>query len=334
MAVINLGAIKFNWKGAYNNSTAYAVDDVVSSGGNSYVCIQASQGNAVGNATAYWNIMSSVGAAGAEGGTTTLTTRGDLLYKGASAVARLAKGTAGQVLGQGANDPAWVNGSSSTLTTQGDLLYRDGSGLQRLAKGTAAKVLAMNSAANAPEWVDASGGAWEKLGEVEHTGSSVSTVDINFTPNDSVYKWYKLYIQDWRGNGGNFKWRVKTGGSTVTSNIYTTGGSGTANTGSAIWHDQRNNDTNSSSMHLDQTWTAFTSADYGSAYEINFYKGSSSNKKSFFWTHLINHNAADYVGAGYMGGMAATSSALTGFNLFLSSGSITHINAYILGFKA
>ena len=32
MATINLGAIKFNWKGPYNNGTTYAVDDVVSSG--------------------------------------------------------------------------------------------------------------------------------------------------------------------------------------------------------------------------------------------------------------------------------------------------------------
>ena len=30
MAQVNLGAIKFNWKGAYNSSTSYAVDDVVS----------------------------------------------------------------------------------------------------------------------------------------------------------------------------------------------------------------------------------------------------------------------------------------------------------------
>ena len=47
MATVNLGAIKFNWKGAYNNATAYVADDVVSSGGNSYVCILASTGNAV-----------------------------------------------------------------------------------------------------------------------------------------------------------------------------------------------------------------------------------------------------------------------------------------------
>jgi len=66
MATINLGAIKFNWKGAYNNSTAYAVDDVVSSGGSSYVCILASTGNAVSNGT-YWNQMSAAGTNGTNG---------------------------------------------------------------------------------------------------------------------------------------------------------------------------------------------------------------------------------------------------------------------------
>ena len=109
MATINLGAIKFNWKGAYNSGTTYAVDDVVSSGGNSYVCIQASQGNAVGNATAYWNIMSSAGTAGAEGGSTTLTTQGDMLYRDGSGLQRLAKGTASQELrmNSGATAPEW-----------------------------------------------------------------------------------------------------------------------------------------------------------------------------------------------------------------------------------
>ena len=124
MATINLGAIKFNWKGAYNNSTAYAVDDVVSSSGNSYVCIQASQGNAVGNATAYWNIMSSAGTNGSNGTdlSSLLSTRGDLVFKNASALARLPKGSNGSVLRQGANDPFWggVNEmqlSAATLTS-------------------------------------------------------------------------------------------------------------------------------------------------------------------------------------------------------------------------
>ena len=283
MAIVNLGSIKFNWKGAYAGGTAYAVDDVVSYNGTSYVCILASTGNLPTNAT-YWNVM-------AEGGDV-----------------------------------------ATTLTTQGDILYRDGSGLQRLGAGTSGQFLKTQGTGANPTWSDSSG-AWVKLGEVEHTGSAVSTVDINFTPDDSVYAWYKLYISDWTGNGGNFYWRVKTGGSSNSSSIYSTGGSGTANTGSAQFHDQRRNDTNDNRMHLDQTWTAHTSTDYGSAYDINFYKASSSQKKSFFWTHLINHNAAEYIGAGYMGGSVDTSAALTGFTFLQSSGSINTVNAYVLGFK-
>ena len=124
MATINLGAIKFNWKGAYNSSTSYAVDDVVSSGGNSYVCIQAHSNQAVGDATAYWNIMSSAGTNGTDGTNlaTTLTTRGDIVYKGASALTRLPKGTAGYYLKQGANDPEWSavgGGASNAFLAEG-----------------------------------------------------------------------------------------------------------------------------------------------------------------------------------------------------------------------
>ena len=108
MATINLGSIKFNWKGAYNGATAYAVDDVVSSGGSSYVCILASTGNAVSNGT-YWEIMAQTGTNGTDGTdlTSTLSTRGDIVFKGASALTRLPKGTAGYYLKQGANDPEW-----------------------------------------------------------------------------------------------------------------------------------------------------------------------------------------------------------------------------------
>jgi len=111
MATINLGAIKFNWKGAYNSGTSYAVDDVVSSGGNSYVCIQAHSNQAVGNATAYWNIMSSAGTNGTNGTDvgTTITTQGDMLYRDGSGLQRLAKGTASQELrmNSGATAPEW-----------------------------------------------------------------------------------------------------------------------------------------------------------------------------------------------------------------------------------
>jgi hypothetical protein len=222
MATINLGAIKFNWKGAYNNSTAYAVDDVVSSSGSSYVCILASTGNAVSNGT-YWNIMSSAGTNGSNGTdlNSTLTTRGDLVFKDASALARLAKGTAGQVLGQGANDPAWVNGSSSTLTTQGDILYRDGSGLQRLAKGTAGQVLKMNSSANAPEYGDAGGGAFTLLSRTEITSSTASLIFSNFS-DASKYDNYMLQGSNTQpvGGGGQLLLQVGTGSSSFSTSGY------------------------------------------------------------------------------------------------------------------
>jgi hypothetical protein len=96
MATVNLGAIKFNWKGAYDNSATYAVDDVVSSGGSSYVCILASQGNAVSNGT-YWNLMSSAGTNGTDL-TSTLTTQGDILYRDGSGLQRLGKPASNKIL--------------------------------------------------------------------------------------------------------------------------------------------------------------------------------------------------------------------------------------------
>jgi hypothetical protein len=108
MATVTLGSIKFNWKGAYNSSTAYAVDDVVSSGGNSYVCIQAHTNQAVGNATAYWNIMSSKGT-DADLMNITSTAQGDIYYNNGSAIARLGAGTSGQALitGGASANPSW-----------------------------------------------------------------------------------------------------------------------------------------------------------------------------------------------------------------------------------
>ena len=111
MAEINLGAIKFNWRGAYAGGTAYVVDDVVSYQGSSFVCILASTGN-LPTDTTYWNLM-------AEGGdvATTLTTQGDILYRDGSGLQRLGAGTSGQVLqtgGTGAN-PSWTDAGGGHL---------------------------------------------------------------------------------------------------------------------------------------------------------------------------------------------------------------------------
>ena len=141
MATINLGSIKFNWQGAYAGGTAYAVDDVVSYNGSSYVCTAASTGN-LPTDTNFWDQMSSAGTDGTNGTdlTTTLTTQGDILYRDGSGLQRLPKGTAGQVLqmNSGATAPeygdisagltpsAFVNLNSDSGSTNSQTWYNIG----------------------------------------------------------------------------------------------------------------------------------------------------------------------------------------------------------------
>lgn len=111
MATINLGRVKPVFRGAYSGATAYVVDDIVTYQGSTYICILASTGN-LPTDTTYWTLM-------AEGGdvASTLTTQGDILYRDASGLARLAAGTSGQFLqtqGTGAN-PTWGDVTTSIL---------------------------------------------------------------------------------------------------------------------------------------------------------------------------------------------------------------------------
>ena len=138
MATVNLGRIKPVFRGAYSGSTAYVVDDIVTHGNESFICIQAhGAGTQATSQTAYWTKLAAKGADGADG-----------------------------------------TDVGTTLTTQGDILYRDGSGLQRLAKGTANQELRMNSGATAPEWFTPAGAGLDCLHVVNETTSSVSQGDV------------------------------------------------------------------------------------------------------------------------------------------------------------
>lgn len=113
MAQVDIGKIKIVWKGPWNSGTAYTVDDAVSHGGNSYICIQAGTNQNPSSATAYWQSM----AQGADLINISGTAQGDIYYNNGSAIARLAPGTANQVLqtgGSGAN-PSWTTVSSDCV---------------------------------------------------------------------------------------------------------------------------------------------------------------------------------------------------------------------------
>ena len=108
MATVNLGRLKPVFKGAYNSSTAYVIDDIVTYANETYINIQAGTNQQPNTATGYWTKLAAKGADGTDVGTT-LTTQGDILYRDGSGLQRLAKGTAGQVLkiNSGATAPEW-----------------------------------------------------------------------------------------------------------------------------------------------------------------------------------------------------------------------------------
>ena len=119
MATVDLGKIKQVFRGTYNNSTAYAVDDLVAftdgSVTSTYICTTATTGNnpsSGGTAHANWAYVAKGQA------TSPTTTQGDLVFRGASSDQRLAIGTAGQVLkvNSGANGYEFGSGGGVIQT--------------------------------------------------------------------------------------------------------------------------------------------------------------------------------------------------------------------------
>lgn len=98
MTQIDLGNIRINWRGPYNDATRYVRHDAVSYQGSSYVAkrgfsaVIPAQGDD-------WDIMAA--------GTDQLAQEGDLLVHNGSAPARLLRGNNGQILQMIGNQPAW-----------------------------------------------------------------------------------------------------------------------------------------------------------------------------------------------------------------------------------
>ena len=118
MATVNLGRIKPVFRGAYSGSTAYVIDDIVTHGNESFICIQAhGAGAQATSVTAYWTKLAAKGTDGTDVGTT-ITTQGDILFRDGSGLQRLAKGTAAQslIMNAGATAPEWGAGGITWQT--------------------------------------------------------------------------------------------------------------------------------------------------------------------------------------------------------------------------
>jgi hypothetical protein len=100
MATVNLGKIKPTWRNAWASGTAYTVDDMVSHGGTSYMCISNVTGTTTPNSdTSNWDTMAGkgdIGVTGAQGTTGNTGSQGPIGNTGPSGFP--SGGTAGQVV--------------------------------------------------------------------------------------------------------------------------------------------------------------------------------------------------------------------------------------------
>ena len=96
MATVNLGRIKPVFRGAYDNSTAYVIDDIVTSGNETFIAIAATQGNATSDASK-WTKLAAKGADGTDVAAT-LANKEIAFKTNAGALDGIPIGTAGQVL--------------------------------------------------------------------------------------------------------------------------------------------------------------------------------------------------------------------------------------------
>jgi len=100
---IDLGKVKFQWRGAYDASTTYTKDDVVQHGGSSWVCVVDSISASAPIATnTSWNLMALGGDP-----VSLMTNEGDLLVRGSTGLERLPIGGEGRSLVVNGGVPEW-----------------------------------------------------------------------------------------------------------------------------------------------------------------------------------------------------------------------------------
>lgn len=117
-----------------------------------------------------------------------LTTRGDILVRGASATARYALGAAKTYLRSDGTDALWASLLASDMTissiADGDILQADSGFFSRLALGTADQVPHVNSGATALEYRNRPGvvifGTKTLSGSADHTWSSLPSDVLSY----------------------------------------------------------------------------------------------------------------------------------------------------------
>ena len=159
---------------------------------------------------ATFTITDGLGVAG--GGTGLVSfTAGDVLYAtGTTTLAKLAKGSAEEVLSMnsGANAPEWTTaaatagGTGQTGFTAGDLLYANSTTtLTKLGKGTARQGLQTNSGATAPEWVNSPQSLMTAAGDIIYASGANTLAKLAKGSDDEVLT-LASGVPSWAAAGG------------------------------------------------------------------------------------------------------------------------------------
>jgi hypothetical protein len=107
MFEVDLGRIKFKWRGTWSATETYEADDCVFYAGTSYIAVATGIGQNPATTNGYWDVM----ATGSDLGSLA-TGAGDLFYYNGSEFRRLAAGANGQVLKMGVNgNMSWIDPS-------------------------------------------------------------------------------------------------------------------------------------------------------------------------------------------------------------------------------
>jgi len=297
---------------------------------------------------ATFTITDGLGVAGGGTGLTSFTA-GDVLYAtGSTTLAKLAKGTAEQVLAMnsGATAPDWGSvdltvlptitvgkgGTNLTSFTAGDVLYATGATtLAKLAKGSAADVLTMNTGATAPEWAAAAGGGcWTLISTT--TASADATIDFTTLSSDYIdfmlvgsgitaatnvsFPRVRYYVSSSIVTATDYQWSCRA------YDVENQGGQ-TMDAGSK----------NDSTIQLIDPYNASAPTALGNTagYNMNFtyyvsdVHSTSLWKNSWFWTSVVLGGSTPSQGqtANYFGGgLYDQTSALTGLQFYLSAGNV------------
>ena len=190
MATLNLGRIKPVFRGAYAGGTAYVVDDIVTSGNETFICILASTGNATSNAT-YWTKLAAKGTDGTDVGTT-ITTQGDILFRDGSGLQRLAKGTASQQLAMnaGATAPEWVTVSGGAIKQMKQVFWKEWTDMSSSTSyatiDTDFKVEITPTAADSSFWIQAIILAGHSNND-SHSGFNIFDSQVGTSNGDEIF---------------------------------------------------------------------------------------------------------------------------------------------------